>query len=183
MSPNDKKVQQIKLFTEIYNKEVDAIFRFALLRVSDREKAMDLTQDTFARFWDVLSGEGSSVIENQRAFIFKIVRNLIIDWYRKKKSVSLESLTEDDSRETDYLLTDKKSLNHEMSSEARYILEKISELDPMYQQVVYMRFVEDMKPKEISEIIGQSVNVVSVRITRGIEQLRKITGYEKKDNE
>ena len=175
MKPPDKKEQ----FLLIYNKESDAIFRFCLLRVSDREKAIDLTQDTFMRFWDVLSQRGTTPIENHRAFLFKIARNLIIDWYRKKRSVSLESMLDDQDGSNEKLLLDNTTLDLELTSEARYVLDKIKELDPIYQQVVYMRFVEDMKPKEIAEALGESVNVVSVRITRGIKQLREITGYEK----
>ena len=40
-----------KLFLGIYNNESDAIFRFCLIRTSDREVALDMTQDTFMRFW------------------------------------------------------------------------------------------------------------------------------------
>jgi RNA polymerase sigma-70 factor, ECF subfamily len=167
-----------KQFLELYNRESDAIFRFCLLRTSDSEKAVDLTQDTFMRFWDVVNRDDEP-ITYERAFLFKIARNLIIDWYRKKKSLSLDSILESEDGINDSLLIDKDTTNLEMSGEARFVLEKISELEPMYQQVVYMRFVEDMKPKEISEILGESVNVVSVRITRGIEKLREITGYEK----
>ncbi len=166
-------------FLELYNRESDAIFRFCLLRTSDLEKATDLTQDVFMRFWDVISKDDAKSITYERAFIFKIARNLIIDWYRKKKSVSLDSFLEDPNGGNDSLLIDKESIDLEMSGEARFVLEKISELEPAYQQVVYMRFVEDMKPKEIAEILGDSVNAVSVRITRGVEKLREITGYEK----
>lgn len=167
-----------KGFIELYNKEADTIFRFCLLRTSDREKATDLTQDTFMRFWDVLSKD-SEKIKFKRAFLFKIARNLIIDYYRKKKSLSLESFLEDENANFENMLVDKETLDLEMTGEARYVLEKINELSPAYQQVVYMRFVEDLKPKEIADILGQSVNQVSVRITRGVGELRKITGYDK----
>jgi DNA-directed RNA polymerase specialized sigma24 family protein len=39
---------------------------------------------------------------------------------------------------------------------------------------MYLRFVEDMKPKEIAEILEQPVNVVSVRIFRALEKMREI---------
>lgn len=178
MRNNSNQEAKKQQFLELYNRESDAIFRFCLLRTSDSEKAVDLTQDTFMRFWDVMS-KGEEAITHERALLFKIARNLIIDWYRKKKSVSLDSFLENEDGSIDSLLIDKDTTNLEMSGEARFVLEKISELEPMYQQVVYMRFVEDMKPKEISEILGESVNVVSVRITRGIEKLREITGYER----
>jgi RNA polymerase sigma factor (sigma-70 family) len=57
-------------------------------------------------------------------------------------------------------------------------MEKIRELDPPYQQVIYLRFVEGLPPREIAEILKESPNTVSVRISRGLLQLKKITGYD-----
>ncbi len=62
--------------------------------------------------------------------------------------------------------------------EARHLIGKINEIDPIYQHAVYLRFVEDLKPKEIAEILGESANVVSVHINRGLKQLRAIGGIE-----
>ena len=59
------------------------------------------------------------------------------------------------------------------------MLERIKELDTTYQQVVYLRFVEDLSPKEIAAIVNRPVNVVSVRINRGIQELRKLLNVQK----
>lgn len=166
-------------FVSLYEKEADAVFRYCLIRTSSRETAIDLSQEAFMRFWDALVQHKS--ISNDRAFLFTIVRNLIIDWYRKKKSVSLEALGESrDGEERDILdtliLQDGGYIQEELRAEGRYVIEKIKELDPQYQQILYLRFVEDMKPREIAEILDESVNVVSVRLTRAIEKLRNIVG-------
>lgn len=78
-------------FEAIYSKESDAIFRFCFIRVSDREQALDITQETFLRLWQSLHSEKE--ITNTKAFLFTVARRLIIDWYRKKKSFSLDSMT------------------------------------------------------------------------------------------
>jgi RNA polymerase sigma-70 factor (ECF subfamily) len=166
-----------KRFVSLYTAEADAVFRYCLIRTSSREVALDISQDAFMRFWDALMRQTS--ISNDKAFLFKITRNLIIDWYRKKKSISLEALGEsDDDTERDVLdrlvLEDSVYMQEEFNAEGRYVIEKIRELEPQYQQMLYLRFVEDMKPKEIAEVLGESVNVISVRITRAIEKLRKI---------
>ena len=50
---NRASVRAIEVgFREIYSQESDAIFRFCLMRTSDREMALDFTQDTFMRFWN-----------------------------------------------------------------------------------------------------------------------------------
>ena len=167
-----------KRFSELHERESDAIFRFCVLRVSRREVALDLTQDTFIRFWDKIArGEE---IKNERAFLFTIARNLIIDWYRKEKPYSLDALEEPNENEGSFgrQLAFEESTS-EAETEAGLILKLINELDRQYREVVYMRFVEELKPREIGEIIGESPNVVSVRINRGLKALRLLMHHEK----
>lgn len=163
-------------FAQIYKSHSDAVFRFCLMKTSNRDQALDLTQDTFMRFWDTLSN-GEKKIKNSRAFLFTIARNLIIDWYRKKKAVSLDALEEgqDDMEGPTLAFVESTA---EIESEAKVLVAKIAELEEPYQHVVYLRFVEEMKPKEIAEIVGESVNVVSVRINRGLAKLRQILHHE-----
>jgi RNA polymerase sigma factor (sigma-70 family) len=162
-----------KLFGEIYSGESDAIFRFCLLRTSDREVALDFTQDTFMRFWNSLvSGKD---IKNHRTFLFTIARNLVIDWYRKKKAISLETLMENASEGRGTLSSSMVAKDDvEMEVEAEFLIRKIRELPEPYGNAVYLRCVEELKPREISEILGESANVISVRISRGLEQLRNL---------
>lgn len=164
-----------KVFGEIYSRESDAIFRFCLLRTSDREIALDFTQDTFMRFWNSLvMGKD---IKNHRTFLFTIARNIIIDWYRKKKTFSLESLTENTAADGKSSLQLIAKDDVETSVEAGYLIRKIRELPEPYSNTVYLRCVEELKPREISEILGESANVISVRISRGLEQLRSLLHY------
>lgn len=153
--------------------------------MSDRDTAIDITQEVFTKYWDVLVGEEK--VKNDKALIFKIARNLIIDNYRKKKTCSLDSIIdpEDEDRVEEFLLIeDNKKYEIEMETEARFLLNKIIELPKSYQQVIYLRYVEGMKPDEIAKVLGISINAASVKIHRGIEELKKITGYDKnKKNE
>jgi RNA polymerase sigma-70 factor (ECF subfamily) len=161
-------------FKKIYEEESDAIFRFCLVRVSDRDQAIDITQDAFMRLWNNLLEEKE--ITNYRAFLFTITRNLIIDWHRKKKSISLDNMLNNENGQFD-LIDNNATNNIELKSEGKYVLDKISELPETYQTPVYLRFVEDLSPPEIGQILNLSANAVSVRINRGLEELRKITGY------
>lgn len=167
-------------FESIYNEKSDDIFRFCLIKVSDRQQALDLTQETFLRLWQtLLSGE---VIKNEKAFLFTVARRLVIDWYRKKKNLPIEvaSTSVEESEEVE-LLDEKTELdNIVVKAEGRYLLEKINDLPNSYKDPVYLRFVEDLSPPEIGEILGITENAASVRINRGLEELRKLTGYSKK---
>lgn len=165
-------------FEKIYDLESDSIFRFCLVRVSNREQALDITQETFLRFWQSLAKDEE--VRNDRAFLFTIAHRLIIDWYRKKKSISLDVLMhkETEEGEADYDLVDEKTLDSlDIEAEGRYLLDKLSKLPSGYQHPVYLRFVEGLSPPEIAEVLGISTNAASVRINRGLSELRKITGY------
>lgn len=160
-------------FKDVFESKSDAIFRYCYFRTSNRDVALDIVQDTFMRFWTAL--KNGQKIENHQAFLYTIARNLITDFYRKKTSLSLDALAESD--ENEYYIP--KDLSEKINIEARYIIHKIQELEPQYRQVVYLRFVEELKPHEIAEITGESTNIISVRINRGMEKLRKIVGGNK----
>lgn len=169
------ETQKAQEFKEIYDAESDAVFRFCLLRTSDHDLALDLTQDTFMRFWTMLCQDKK--IKNARAFLFAVARNLVIDWYRKKKAVSLESLLIEGAEDKNELLSAGEN-GVEIGAEASYLIRQINLLDDTYRDAVYLRCVEGLKPKEIGEVIGESANVVSVRINRGLRILRSKLDYE-----
>jgi RNA polymerase sigma-70 factor (ECF subfamily) len=163
-------------FLAIYTDHSDAIFRFSCTRVSDREQALDITQEVFSRLWQsMIDGKD---IEYPKTFLFTIARNIIIDWYRKKKSVSLEGLANIETDEPYEPVADDAETTLRMGAEGRFLIDKIGRLSSGYRDAVYLRFVEGLSPTEISRIIGTSVNATSVRINRGIDELRKLTGYD-----
>ena len=64
------------MFLESYNLYSDEVFRFALFKLSDREKAKDVAQEAFMKMWLYLS-KGNE-IKNARAFLYKIAGNSIV---------------------------------------------------------------------------------------------------------
>ena len=162
-------------FSATYEAESDAIFRFCLLRISNRDQALDLTQETFLRLWQTM--QKGETMTNIRSFIFTVAHNLIIDWYRRKKPLSLESLFEgeDVGQYNMPEIMDKSDTALEV--EGKHVVEAINRLNPTYRHSVYLRFVEGLSPPEIGNIIGISANTASVRINRGLEELRNILGY------
>jgi len=160
-------------FLAAYEEYNDALFRHAYLRVSDRDKAIDIVHDTFTKVWSyVRSGHE---IEQFRPFLYKVLNNLIIDSYRKKRESSLEALFEKDG--VDEGTFDELSENTVESlaatidgRQAFTLLEKLSD---EYREVLILRFVDGLGPKEIATLIEETENTVSVRLHRGLAQLRK----------
>ncbi len=159
----DKKHSE---FLKAYDAYSDAIFRHCYFRVSDRERAQELTQDTFMRAWDSISK--GNVVENMRAFLYRIANNLIIDEYKKKKTVSLDGLVEDG-----YQPKIEES-NWNDIIDAKQLVQCLDRVEEPYRTAVIMRYIDGFSPKEIAATCKESANVISVRITRGIEKLRQL---------
>lgn len=158
-----------KSFAEHYDMYADPLFRFCLWRVSDRETALDLVQEAFLRYWDALAS--GQRIDGDRAFLFTIARRLVIDHYRKKKTLSLDDALEG-AEARDF--PDPSSFDlFESAAEGRRAIEAIQRLRPSSRQIVYLRFVEDLSPREIAEVLDISPNAASVRIDRGLKELKK----------
>lgn len=153
-------------FLETFDAYSDAIFRFCLVKTSNKELSEDLTQETFMRYWQSLV-DGKEMT-NKRSFLYTIANNLVIDWYRKKKSASLTVLEEDGFEPADTTI-----LSPEKQSEFAEILSTIDDLDDKDKEVLLLRYVEGLNPKDIAVIQEETVNVVSVRITRAIEKVQK----------
>ena len=154
-------------FIEAYDNLADDIFRHCYFKISDRERAKDLMQETFTRVWDYLCGGGE--IEYLKAFLYKTANNLIIDEYRKKKTQSLDALSE-----KGFDLPDSEHLRTELVAEGTILRKALEKLEESYRQVVVMRHIDGLSPKEIAEILEETENAVSVRINRGISKLRGI---------
>lgn len=166
---SDHETRFLKAFEE-YN---DALFRHALIRISNREKAVDLVHDTFTKVWAYLR-EGYE-IDSFRPFLYKVLNNLIIDEYRKKKEASLDALLEmegvDEGSFDD--LTESTAEVLAATIDGKKAFELLSELPDEYREVITLRFVDQLGPKEISVLIEETENVISVRIHRGLKLLRQ----------
>ena len=159
-----KTIDAQKVFEALFTEYSDAIYRLCLYKTSDKQVAHDLTQDTFLRLWKTIRAD--KTIEKPKQYIYQIARNLTIDYYKKSKSVSLDTLTEVGFDPQD------KQLSAETLSEITLLRETIEALDPDYREVIYMRFVADMGVEDIAETLGISANLVSVRINRGKKKLQ-----------
>ena len=104
-----------------------------------------------------------------------MLNNLIIDEYRKKKDQSLDALLEQEG-------VDEGSFDElsESSAEAlaatidgRKAFELLEELPDVYREVIILKFVDGLGPKEMSELIEEKENVISVRIHRALKILRQ----------
>lgn len=159
-------------FLKAFEEYSDALFRHAVYRISDRERAVEIVHDTFTKVWGYLR-EGHT-IDSYKPFLYKVMNNLIIDEYRRRKEVSLDALLEEEGvGEGNFPELHGggiEEITFRLDAEKASML--VRELPVVYREVLTLRFVDGLGPKEIGELIEETENVVSVRIHRGLKILK-----------
>lgn len=168
-SGDDQEASFLKAFDE-YS---DALFRHASIRLSDRERAIELTHDTYTKVWGYMR-EGHE-INSFRPFLYKVLNNLIIDEYRRRRESSLDAMLEREGVDEGMFadLRDEPVEAMLDKLDAARMLSVVAELPSMYRETITLRFVDGLSPKEIAELIEETENVVSVRIHRGIKLIKE----------
>jgi RNA polymerase sigma-70 factor, ECF subfamily len=168
------KTGEERAFIEAFDQYGDALLRHCTFRISSRDRALELVQDAFMKTWKYIVGGG--IVENYRAFLYKTVNNLVIDEYRKRSVSSLDALWADGTKDGGAFeeLVGDGMAEVEVALDAERVMALLDELSSSYRDVITMRYIDDMSPTEIAELSGESENVISVRIHRGMKQLKKI---------
>ncbi len=157
-------------FLSAYDAYADEIFRYLYFRLPDREIAKDLAQETFLRAWKSIA-EGADFY-NMRAFLYRVARNLAVDFYRKKKEERLDDMREGgfepsaDAPQKDFL-------------EAEAVRKLLLSLEEKQRDAVTLRFLNELSVGEIARITGATETLVSVRIHRGLKKLRLLRGEQR----
>jgi RNA polymerase sigma-70 factor, ECF subfamily len=161
MTTADQKKEK---FISAYNEYSDEIFRYCFYRVFDREKARELSQETFMKVWRYLQEHD---IDQLRAFLYKTAYHLIVDNSKKNKENSLEKMME-----TGFDVIDHKNCNKKDYMDVMAIKEEIAKLDEKSQEIMQLRFFSDLPLVDIAKVIGQSENHVAVKIHRILKKLK-----------
>lgn len=160
-------------FLKAFEYYSDALFRHAVIRVSDRDRAIDLVHDTFTKVWSYI--RSGHEVDSYRSFLYKVLNNLIIDSYRKQREVSLDALFEIEGvDEGSFSELSENSVEALAATiDGRKAFDLLKELPDVYREVITFRFIDGLGPREISELIEETENVVSVRLYRGLKMLRE----------
>jgi len=165
-----------KIFSKIYDRYIDKIYRFIFLKVNSQEIAQDLTSETFLRGWE--SFKNGNKIENPQAFLYKIARNLVTDHYREKgraKVVSAEYVPIVDPRQN---LEEKSLLNSDIDN----VKMALASLPEEYQDVIIWHYLDGLAFSEIGQILHKSENAVRVQTHRALEKLRKKLNHDSENS-
>lgn len=157
-------------FAVAFEKYGDDLFKFCFYKISDRELAKDLTQRAFEKVW-IYVAKGKK-IKNLRALLYKTLKCLIIDEYRRKsKTISLEDLQE---KGFDKGVDSTSAVDLERKINKNKVEKALRKLKAKYQDVIILRYIEERSVNEVADILNISANSASVRINRALKKLELI---------
>lgn len=167
--------------TQIYESYFDPVYQFIRLRVSDTQTADDLTSQVFLKFITALQSDNAPR-KSLRGWLFRVARNVIYDFYGKPEELPVDTIdqwlagSEQNNPEFDLLQT----LDVDRARRA------IQMLAPAQQEVLLLRFDQQLSLKETADIMDKNPNSIKALQFRAVATLRQILldqEDEHKDND
>ncbi len=155
----------------LYRNHSEGIFRSLVARGASRDTALDVVQSAFVKVYVHLTKTND--FTNIKSLLYTSALNIWRDEIKKKKSESLDDLHDEGFDEASALRADDAAQLHTVHT----ILAK---LDAVYREVITLSVLDELSPREIAHMLGLTANVVSVRLHRGMKQLKEM--YEKQES-
>ena len=168
---NSAKQGKTEGFDRLYNHYLPPIYRFIYMKVSHREEAEDLAHEVFLSAWQNIHNYKHRGFPFS-SWLYQIARNRVIDYYRvKKTNIPLEKI----NPVSEFLKFNsliEETLDQELNIEE--VKAAMRKLNNDQQDVLLMRFMENLTHEEIAKAIGKSEGAVRLIQHRGIKALKKI---------
>lgn len=163
-------------FDELLARHQARIYNYILLMVKDEDVANDVFQDTFAKAVTTIKQGRYTESGRFAAWITRVARNLIIDVFRQEKSQAKVST---DCAEIDILnrreladgCIEDEIVDMQIRDDVRSLLSRLPENQ---QEVIKMRYYDNLSFKEIAELTGVSINTALGRMRYAILNMRRM---------
>jgi RNA polymerase sigma-70 factor, ECF subfamily len=163
-------------FGALYDLYAQRIYRFVFLKTGTASDAEDLTHEVFLAAWRTMKGYriGTTPFTS---WLYRIASNRVIDWYRtQKKNISLDEIMAGGSLPIELVSAGGsnlvKALAHKFELQA--VMGALASLSDDQQDVIIMRYVDDMTPEETGEAMGKTAGAIRLIQHRAIKQLKKM---------
>lgn len=156
-------------FKQLFDLYADRLFRFAKSFLKDKFLAEEAVSDVFYKVW-----LHRSTLENHttiKAYLFKATYNTSLNYLneaRRKRTVSLEDVDVDLGME---LCPESELINKELKE---IIGQAIDSLPPRCKLIYRMAKVEQMKYKEIAELLNISVKTIDHQLTIAVQKIGEV---------
>ncbi|MEK7213442.1 MAG: RNA polymerase sigma factor [Patescibacteria group bacterium] len=160
-------------FAELYDFYVKRIYRFVFFKVSNHEEAEDITADVFLKAWNFINEHKE--IKSFSGLLYRVARNCIIDVYRARASQP-ELLSKDEVGAVEQSDGGRWYAGLSVQIENQKVVQGLKKLKQEYQEVITLRYVDELEIEEISAITGKGKIAVRVTLHRALKKLKELTG-------
>ena len=166
MSQKDFKDKE-RFFLEIYDKYLDKIFRFVFLKTNHKETAQDITSEVFFKAWKYI--KTGKEIRHPSGFLYRTAKNLVANFYSKKR---FENVLPLEGKETKLIFRAEEKIF--LEDELYKVVQALKKINPEYQDLIILRYIEELEIKEIAQILNKSESAVRMQLSRALKALRGV---------
>ncbi len=161
-------------FTFLLNHYWNEVYGFMLKRTENETDSEDITIETFSKAFDKLTSYNTEFQFN--TWLIAIAKNVHIDLLRKKKSSHLIVITDNEDRQAYNVADTTPTAEDELITEQNLsqLLQYIKQLKPHYQEVIQLRYFQELSYQEISEQLDEPLNNVKIKLLRAKKLLAEI---------
>jgi RNA polymerase sigma factor (sigma-70 family) len=171
----EPKKAEPKQVTELIRRFEIPLLQFASRITGDRERARDIVQETFLKYQ---RNGASSAHPEPATWLFTVCRNAALNVCRKEKRLLFLEDAMIASRQSEEPLPDERL---EQKEAAGFLLKIVATLPPRQQEVIQLKFQNDLSYQQIAEITKSTVNNVGVLIHTALKTLRQRYAHASKD--
>jgi RNA polymerase sigma-70 factor, ECF subfamily len=168
-----KKGDQVA-FTFLLDYFWNEVYGFMLKRTENDTDTDDIVIETFAKAFDKIASYNPEYGFN--TWLIAIAKNVHIDLLRKKKTSLFVAISDDDKDKAHSVADDTNSAEDELIIEQNLaqLLQYIKKLKPAYQEVIQMRYFQEMTYQEMAEQIDEPLNNIKIKLLRAKKLLAEI---------
>lgn len=168
-----KKGDQIA-FTFLLDHYWNEVYGFMLKRTENETDSEDITIETFSKAFDKIASYNPEYQFN--TWLIAIAKNVHIDLLRKKKSSHFVEITDEEDQQAYNVADSSPSAEDELITEQNLsqLLQFIKELKPHYQEVIQLRYFQEMSYQEIAEQLEEPLSNVKIKLLRAKKLLAEI---------
>ena len=161
-------------FTKLLDFYWNEVYGFMLKRTENETDAEDITIETFSKAFDKITAYNPEFQFN--TWLIAIAKNVHIDLLRKKKSSHFIEITDSENQQAYNVADSSPSAEDELIIEQNLsqLLLYIKELKPHYQEVIQLRYFQEMSYQEIAEQLEEPLSNVKIKLLRAKKLLAEI---------
>ncbi|HFS67920.1 MAG TPA: RNA polymerase sigma factor [Flavobacteriia bacterium] len=156
------------------------VYNFLFDKIQNEDEAEDIAIKAFAKAFDKLDTYNKKY--TFKTWLITIAKNIYIDNLRKQKTIFV-SLNNKDN--TNYDIKDETPSAEDIlitEQNLAVLLQNIKKLKPNYQEVINLRYFQEMPLKEIALILNEPLSTVKVKLMRSRKLLAEILNKDKQSS-